>query len=310
LSVDLANDYAQQAIADALSQFCAERYTEEGRREGADFPRDLWRELGLLGVLALGTPEGEGGACEGVAALEALGAGLFPGPLAATFFATQVLPEAERARVSRGEWIVALGEPPLLPFAALADCHLAVVGDKLLRVEPSSVEALETLGGEPWGRVEFSGGHGLEATPRAWALHDLALAAYGAAAGLALVAVTAEHARSRVQFGKPIGDFQAVAHPLADARVRLDAAATLARVAAHAWDTDAPDLRAHAAAARLSAARAGLDAAHTCHQLFGALGITLEGPVFRFSRRLRQLASGAPGEAGARAALLAQRGLS
>jgi hypothetical protein len=61
-----------------------------------------------------------------------------------------------------------------------------------------------------------------------------------------------------------------------------------------------------AAAARLSARRAALDAAHTCHQLFGAVGITLEGPVFHISRRLRQLASQPPGESAARASLLAQ----
>lgn len=310
MSVDLGFDDAQHAIAEALSQFCAERYTEESQHGEADFPRELWRELGELGVLALGTAEGEGGACEAVAALEALGAALFPGPLAASLLAAQALPEALRARVCSGEALVSLGEPPLLPFAAQADLHLAVVGGKLLRVEPSSIEPVATLGGEPWGRVEFGGGQALDAAPRAWALHDLALAAYGAAAGLALVEATAEHAKSRVQFGKPIGEFQAVAHPLADARIRLDAAAALARVAAHAWDTDAPDLRERAAAARLSAARAGVEAAHTGHQLFGALGITVEGPVFRFSRRLRQLASGAPAEAEARAALLAQRGLS
>ena len=49
----------------------------------------LWRELAALGVLALATPEGDGGALELVAALEALGDGVFPGPLPATFFATR-----------------------------------------------------------------------------------------------------------------------------------------------------------------------------------------------------------------------------
>ena len=88
--------------------------------------------------------------------------------------------------------------------------------------------------------------------------------------------------------------------------MRLDAAATLARIAAHAWDENAADLRARAAAARLSATRAALDAAHTAHQLFGAQGITLEGPVFHVSRRIRQLASQPPPSDAARDALLAQ----
>ena len=312
MSLDLALDDAQQAIADAVAKFCAERCPEAVVRESAGtLPRALWRELAELGVLALATPEGDGGACELVAALESLGAATFPGPLAATFLATQVLDEPERARVAHGEWIVSLGTPPLLPFAPVADCFLALDGERVCRAQPrGAIESVETLGGEPWGRGELALGEPLAAGARAFALHDTALAAYAAAAGGALVRATAAHARTRQQFGRPIGDFQAVAHPLADAHVRLESAATLARIAAHAWDGDAADLRARAAAARLSATRAALEAAHTCHQLFGAQGITLEGPVFHVSRRIRQLASQPPPQDGARDALLAHWGLS
>jgi alkylation response protein AidB-like acyl-CoA dehydrogenase len=273
-------------------------------------PRALWQELAALGVLALATPEGDGGARELCAALESLGAAVFPGPLAATCFATQLLDAKERARVASGEWIVALGAPPLVPFAPVADCFLALDGERVHRAEPrGAILPVETIGGEPWGRVDLALGDALPSDARAWALHDTALAAYGAAAGGALVATTAAHARTRQQFGRAIGDFQAVAHPLADARVRLDCAATLARIAAHAWDSRASDARARAAAARLSATRAALDAAYTCHQLFGAQGITLEGPVFHVSRRIRQLASQPPALDLARAALLAHHRL-
>jgi alkylation response protein AidB-like acyl-CoA dehydrogenase len=310
LSLDLTLDDAEQAIADAVAKFCAERCPESVVRETAGtLPRALWRELAELGVLALATPEGDGGARELCAALESLGAAVFPGPLAATFLATQVLDEKERLRVAQGEWIVSLGAPPLMPFAPVADCFLALAGGALRRAQPNAIEPVETLGGEPWGRVELELGPSLSADPRTWALHDVALAAYAAAAGGALVSVTAAHARTRQQFGRAIGEFQAVAHPLADAHVRLEAAATLARIAAHAWDENAADLRARAAAARLSATRAALDAAHTAHQLFGAQGITLEGPVFHVSRRIRQLASQPPPPDAARDALLARYGL-
>jgi alkylation response protein AidB-like acyl-CoA dehydrogenase len=311
LSFDLALDDVQQAIADAVAKFCAERCPEAVVRETAGvFHRPLWRELAELGVLALATPEGDGGARELCAALESLGAAVFPGPLAATFLATQVLGEKERTRVAQGESIVALGAPPLLPFGLVADCFLAVVDGGLHRAHPrGEIEVVETLGGEPWGRADLELGAPLPAGARAWALCDLALAAYAAAAGGALVSATAAHARTRHQFGRAIGEFQAVAHPLADAHVRLDAAASLARIAAHAWDEDTPDLRARAAAARLSATRAALDAAHTAHQLFGAQGITVEGPVFHVSRRIRQLASQPPPPDASRDALLAHYGL-
>jgi alkylation response protein AidB-like acyl-CoA dehydrogenase len=309
--LDLAFDDAQQAVADALAGFCADRCPEEVVKAAGVFPAQLWRELAELGVLALVTPEGDGGAVELVAALESLGRAVFPGPLPATFFATQLLPEAERRAVAAGEALVSLGAPPLMPWAPLAGIFVAVAEGRATLARPrGEVEALATLGGEPWGRLELEIVRDLGDTERAQVVHDIALAAYAAAAGARLVDATAEHARTRRQFGRPIGDFQAVAHPLADRHMELAAAATLARAAAFHFDTGhAAAARSHAAAARLSACRAGVEAAHTCHQLFGAEGITLEGPVFHVTRRLRQLASQPPGDGPARAALLERLGM-
>jgi alkylation response protein AidB-like acyl-CoA dehydrogenase len=311
VSLDLGFDDAQRAIGTAVEAFCNAHCDDEVVKSlDGKFPEDLWRELAELGVLALVTPEGDGGAVELVAALEPLGCAVFPGPLAATFLATQVLPEAERARVAAGAAVVAVGSPPLLPFAPVAQLFVEIEGDIAYLAEPAGeVASVETLGGEPWGRTRLTRTRELGSAVRALALHDIALAAYLAAAGDRLVRATAEHARARHQFGRAIGEFQAVAHPLADCHMQLTAAAGLARTAACRFQDDAQDAPAAAAAARLSAARAALAAAHTSHQLFGAVGITLEGEVFHVSRRIRQLASGAPGEARARELLLADTGL-
>ena len=75
-------------------------------------------------------------------------------------------------------------------------------------------------------------------------VHDLSLAAYIAAAARRLLEKTAEHARARKQFGRAIGEFQAVAHPLADCVIALDSAATLARGAAWKLDAGTRTLRA------------------------------------------------------------------
>jgi alkylation response protein AidB-like acyl-CoA dehydrogenase len=311
VSLDLAFDNTQQAIADALAQFCADRCPEETVKALAgSFPAELWREIAELGVLALGTPEGEGGALELVAALESLGAAAFPGPLAATFFATQVLPEPERAAVAAGEAIVALGAPPLLPWAPDARVFIEVEAGRAFRAWPrGEIEAVDTLGGEPWGRVELERGDELAGVARGQAFFDLSLAAYLAAAARQLVEVTAEHARTRKQFGRAIGEFQAVAHPLADCAIALEVAQTLARAAAWEIEGDAKTAGSTAAAARLSSRRAAVDASYVCHQLFGALGISVEGPVFHVSRRIRQLASLPPDTAGSRAAVLERFGL-
>jgi alkylation response protein AidB-like acyl-CoA dehydrogenase len=306
VSLDLAFDDTQQSVAEAIAQFCRDRCDDAAVRgtEGK-FPEALWRELAELGVLALGTPEGDGGCVEMVAALESLGAAVFPGPLGATFFATQVLPDAKRSQVARGEAVVSVGVPPLMPWAPVAHVFVAITGGRVFLGRPQpGMESLDTLGGEPWGRVEIEFDEDLGDGARAHAVYDMALAAYLAAAGERLVADTTEHARTRKQFGKSLGEFQAVAHPLADCAIQLAGASTLARAAAFRIEAAAGNARATAAAARLSAVRAAVATARICHQLFGAVGITLEGPVFHVSRRIRQLASQPPLDDTARAVLL------
>jgi alkylation response protein AidB-like acyl-CoA dehydrogenase len=72
----------------------------------------------------------------------------------------------------------------------------------------------------------------------------------------------------------------------------LAAARMLTRAAACAFETDSPgSLQRRTAIARHSAHRAALDAVQTGHQVFGAVGITLEGPAFFITRRIRGLAA-------------------
>jgi alkylation response protein AidB-like acyl-CoA dehydrogenase len=316
VSLDLAFDDAQQAIHDAASQLCRDRCSDAAvKAASGGFPSELWKAMAELGVLALATPDGEGGASELVAAVEALGRAVFPGPLAASLCAAQLLPARERQTVTSGAEVVSLGTPPLLAWAPAAGLFVEIEGSCAFLARPrGAIEPVETLGGEPWGRALLERTAPLGDARRALALHDIVLAAYLAAAGTRLVEDAAEHARTRRQFGRAIGEFQAVAHPLADVWVQLGGAATLARAAAFRFDRaggdlPAPDALAAAGAARLSAARASVHAAHVAHQVFGAIGITLEGPVFHVSRRIRQLASDPLREAPARAALLATYGL-
>ena len=312
MSLDLDFDDAQRAVADAVAAFCHDRCPDEALRSASGgFSTALWRDLAELGILTLLTPEAEGGALELVAALEPLGRAVFPGPLAQTFLATQVLPEAERLALAAGEQVVSVGAPPLLPWAPLAGIFVELRDGRAFRARPRGpIEPVGTLGGEPWGRAELERLEDLGDAGRALVVHDLALAAYLAAAAARLVDDTAEHARTRRQFGRPIGEFQAVAHPLADCAMAVAAARDLARTAAFHLDRGGAEAaRAAAGAARLSARRAALGTAHTCHQLVGALGITLEGPVFPVSRRILQLASQPPGDGPAREAVLEAFGL-
>jgi 3-oxochol-4-en-24-oyl-CoA dehydrogenase len=118
-------------------------------------------------------------------------------------------------------------------------------------------------------------------------VHDLgAVLASAELVGIAqwCVETAAEHARVRVQFGRPIGQFQGVKHRCADMLCRAE----LARVAA--WDaarsTDDGDAGAFAAAAAIGLA---LDAAFTnakdCIQVLGGIGFTWEHDAHLYLRR-------------------------
>jgi alkylation response protein AidB-like acyl-CoA dehydrogenase len=301
VSLDLAFDDAQLAIEESVAAFCRERGSEDLARSGR-FSVEAWRGLGELGVLALASPEGEGGAAELAAAAGALGAAGLPGPLAATAFAGAVLPAEALGPVVAGEALVALGAPPLLPWAPLASVFLEIAGERVYRARPAGpVTPLETLAGEPWGRMALEREAELADLEGGLARFHVTLAAQLAGAGHRLHETGVEHARTRRQFGRAIGEFQAVAHPLADCAMRLHAASALVRLAA--FRLDAGDARAPglAAAARLSAGRAALATAHVVHQTLGAVGVTLEGPAFHLSRRVRQLVSLPPGPDAARA---------
>jgi alkylation response protein AidB-like acyl-CoA dehydrogenase len=163
---------------------------------------------------------------------------------------------------------------------------------------------------EAWAVAQVERGARFEGSARGLFALDLALSVQLAALAQGLLARTAEHAATRKQFGKTIGAFQAVSHPLADAHIALTASAMLGRAAAAAADEgDEARARAMVGAALVSAQRASLSAVYTCHQKLGALGITLEGPAHHVSRRVRSLATLAQARStSSRAALLAHMG--
>jgi len=289
----LGLDAETAPLRDTVTAFCADHADASAvRRVGeARFDRTLWSALAGLGVLGVGS-DGETGARELVGVCEALGAAAFPGPLVETFTATHLLPNDAREAVATGEAIATVGVPPLLPFAAEADYFVVLEGEGAWRGIPrGAVTPLATLAGDPWGRVELDRGDALGDSGRARSFGRLAAAALLAGAGQGLLDAAVDHVRTRKQFGKSIGDFQAVAHPLAEVAIRVEAAHLLTRLAASRIDAGGDDGAALAAAARLSARGAALAAAHQAHQALGAIGVTLEGPAFRVSRRVRQWAS-------------------
>ena len=94
-----------------------------------------------------------------------------------------------------------------------------------------------------------------------------------------------EHAKTRLQFGKPIGTYQAVSHPLAQSYTDVELARSLVYWAA--WCVAEDDERAPlaAAAAKAFATEAAVAACERSIQVHGGIGFTWEHPLHRFYKR-------------------------
>jgi alkylation response protein AidB-like acyl-CoA dehydrogenase len=105
------------------------------------------------------------------------------------------------------------------------------------------------------------------------------------ATGLARAALeyAIDYAKTRVQFGKPIADHQAVAFRLADMALRVDAARLLVRRAARLWDAGA-EAPMEAAMAKLYASEAAMWCAWAAVQTLGGWGYSREYPVEKWMR--------------------------
>jgi len=110
----------------------------------------------------------------------------------------------------------------------------------------------------------------------------------GEAVGIGRVALerAAAYARESVVFGRPIGQNQAVAHPLALAWARLEGAWQQTLRAAWMFDQGQP-CGAEANAAKVLAADAGFEAADAALQTFGGFGYAKEFDVERLWREVR-----------------------
>jgi hypothetical protein len=99
-----------------------------------------------------------------------------------------------------------------------------------------------------------------------------------------MVMLATEHAQQRVQFGHPVGSFQAVRHRLADALVAQEAAAAALELS---WLADDPILAAMLA--KSLAGRAARVASSHCQQVLAGVGFTAEHPFHRYLNRVTVL---------------------
>lgn len=100
-----------------------------------------------------------------------------------------------------------------------------------------------------------------------------------------LLQTTAEYAKVRVQFDRPIGFFQAVKHPLVNMMIATDETRSLVYAAACAYDTTPDDAQRLACLAKASAADTAQFCANRATQLHGGIGFTWEDDVQIYHKR-------------------------
>ncbi len=125
--------------------------------------------------------------------------------------------------------------------------------------------------------------------PSLYATGMVLIAALAVGVAEAACDMAVEHAKTREQFGRPIGAFQAVKHPCADMAVRVEAAGTQMCYAALALGEGLEDGKRQAAAARLLAGEAALVNSRASIQIHGALGVTDEYPAHLLLKRAHLL---------------------
>jgi acyl-CoA dehydrogenase len=92
-----------------------------------------------------------------------------------------------------------------------------------------------------------------------------------------------------VQFGKPVGSFQAIKHDLADLLVMVTMAEHAALYAAHALDTDAPDRTLAVSIAKTKASDTARKATSDMIQYHGGIGYTWEHDAHFYFKRAKRL---------------------
>jgi 3-oxocholest-4-en-26-oyl-CoA dehydrogenase beta subunit len=212
-------------------------------------------------------------------------------------------PSARAARTGEG-WRLT-GVKTVVPAAAQADLILVPAsardGVLVFLVEPSddgvTVQPQALTDGADAGRLVLDavaldddrvlGGVSGGAEVTRWLVSRGTVGVCAVQAGVLerALELTAEYARTREQFGRPIGSFQAVAQRLADAYVDVEAVGLTMWQAA--WLLAAgrpgdPGVDAAVASAKFWAADAGHRVAHTAVHVHGGMGIDTSYPLHRY----------------------------
>ena len=285
-------DLLRQTVAGLVTKLASPEAVRSAMDSTRGYDEALWRMLcEQVGVAALLVPEEFGGAGgelgDAAVVLEELGRALVPTPLLGTILAEVALLAADEPDGNTLEQLAAGSAIGTVVFdrdyvlnGDVADVVLALDEGRIVRWNESTAAPLTTM--DPTRRLARLTPGGTSPVAHDPGLADTAailLAAEQIGAAARCLELTVEYTKTRVQFGRPIGSFQALKHRMADLYVAVQSArAVVDEAIADPGPTTA-------ALARLAATEALCTVAGEAIQLHGGIAITWEHDIQLYFKR-------------------------
>jgi alkylation response protein AidB-like acyl-CoA dehydrogenase len=285
-------DLLIQTVRDLVAKHAGPEAVRAAMNSERGYDPALWTMLcEQVGVAALVVPEELGGAggelADAAAVIAELGRALVPTPLLGTILAELALLAADTPDADTLEQLAAgtsigtvVFDPGYVLNGDIADVVIATQDGTLQRWGAFDAAPLTTI--DPTRRLAALQGTDTAALGSDPGLADIALlllAAEQIGAATRCLELTVDYTKERVQFGRPIGSFQALKHRMADLYVTVQAAGA---VVGEATENPSPST---AALAHVMATEAFRDVAGEAIQLHGGIAITAESDIQLYFKR-------------------------
>jgi alkylation response protein AidB-like acyl-CoA dehydrogenase len=279
-------------VAAVVDKHASPAAVREAMASDRGYDESLWKLLcEQVGAAALVVPEELGGAggelADAAVVLEELGKVLAPTPLLGTTLAELALlaadePDADAlAGLAEGTKIGAVVfDPGYVVNGDVADVVIAANGTTLSRWTTFTAHRVDAMDlTRRLARVEPTETADIGADPGLADIAAILLAAEQIGAATKCLDLTVDYTKDRVQFGRPIGSFQALKHRMADLYVAVQSAHAVVN------DALAEPSPTSAALARVAASEAFSKVAAEAVQMHGGIAITWEHDIQLYFKR-------------------------
>jgi alkylation response protein AidB-like acyl-CoA dehydrogenase len=299
---ELLREAARELLDDYASADRVRAVMEADTAAGAA-DEALWKALIEQGWLGVEVPEDRGGLgmgfVEGAVLLEEVGRHAAPAPFPQSLLAGWALRDTPWAERLLNGAVAAVGwaegaDRVLMPYAPVADVAVIATDEALLVCDldlvgrPAAEPAMDRtrpMGWLPVGGAGFTRIGGPAEAAAFISRGATASAAEALGGADRVLAMTVQYAKDRVQFGQPIGSFQAIKHRCADMLVDVEGMRSTVYHAAWSISAGDPDADIAASTAKVWCGDASRRVMESALQVHGGIGFTWEHDLHIYLKR-------------------------